>query len=62
MRKIGSPFEGFGGPFGSHRQAGNGTPPLPAVWITDGSIVEQAPDGPTVIWSINGSNVSYTEV
>ncbi len=34
----------------------------PKQWITNGSEVQQTPDGPTVVWSVNGSNVSYTEV
>lgn len=31
-------------------------------WIIDGSEVQQAPEGPTVIWAVNGSSVSNTEV
>ena len=34
----------------------------PQGWIIDGSEVQQAPSGPTVIWTVNGSNVSNTEV
>lgn len=35
---------------------------VPQQWIIDGSEVQQSPDGPSVIWSVNGSNVSYIEV
>lgn len=31
-------------------------------WVIDGSEVQQAPEGPTVIWTVNGSAVSYIEV
>ena len=31
-------------------------------WITNGSEVQQAPDGPTVTWGVNGSVVANSEV
>lgn len=38
------------------------TPEPPQQWIINGSRVDQAPEGPTVTWQVNGSTVSNTEV
>lgn len=34
----------------------------PKQWITNRSEVQQAPDGPTVVWTVNGSFVTNIEV